>query len=201
MHLYVNLDTMVLVAGPATTGSISPIQFKRGDTEVVNVMFLQAGSVPVLLADGLTPRFSCKIATDFGAQLAIDNNSWSAPADGYFNYTFTPSLNTTVLNALLGYDPTNPNNSDLTANVLLNGEIILIDGSGNQESTLTFPVTAYNDVFRGTESAPTSGEMMTGTYHRVTGGGTLQFFDEADSLWYTVRLNGHSLEVILPGIA
>ena len=157
MNLYIDLDRAQLVAGPNNNGTVSTLNFKRGDTAQLQVTFQQMGSggyTPVTLPTGTTFKFGLKAPGQYDGSFVVYSDTWTAPTGSgtATAYTLQPSFNTTTLNALLNPGGTGAN--DL-AQVTLMGEIEWSDASGNKTSTRTFSAIVANDLIKDEQASPT----------------------------------------------
>lgn len=148
MRLYINLDNNAFVRGADNLTAAAAVTMKRGDTPLIEVQFVRAGSV-VELDSGTTGKFGLKAKGDYDGSYVVSAMGWAKNGTGSSTiYTFSPSLNTTALNTLL------ENSGTPLASVALMGEIERTLGA-SITSTETINVTIYNDVNRGEEGVPT----------------------------------------------
>jgi len=157
MELFVELETLKLVASQNDRREKPSITIKRGDALPLTVRFLQA-QTPTRLDSTTTISFALKESGKYDATPVVLEQTFTASAvgspDSDPHYTATPSLNTTELNALFSIDGNSANDP---ASVTLMGEITwTATGDTGPTSIKTFTVNCENDVYRGTESAPSS---------------------------------------------
>ncbi len=157
MELFVELETLKLVASQNDRREKPSITIKRGDALPLTVRFLQA-QTPTRLDSTTTISFALKESGKYDATPVVLEQTFTASTvgspDSDPHYTATPSLNTTELNALFSIDGNSANDP---ASVTLMGEITwTATGDTGPTSIKTFTVNCENDVYRGTESAPSS---------------------------------------------
>lgn len=157
MELFVELETLKLVSSQNDRREKPSITIKRGDALPLTVRFLQA-QTPTRLDATTTISFALKESGKYDATPVVLEQTFTASAvgspDSDPHYTATPSLNTTELNALFSIDGNSANDP---ASVTLMGEITwTATGDTGPTSIKTFTVNCENDVYRGTESAPSS---------------------------------------------
>ena len=152
MRLYVDLDTLQVVTAPGVTKPLEKVELKRGDAAVIQVQFLELGSVPTRLPEGAALVFVAKAAGDYdGSPLAICD-SWVTPDAGAFDYTCRPNFNTTQINTLLESDGIIGNDLPYIPAMF---EITWVVGLELPTSTKTTRLVIYNDIFKGSEASPT----------------------------------------------
>lgn len=150
MQLYIDVDLNQLVLNPGNKNPVTSLSFKRGDSAQINVQFVQAGAVIELPADA-TGKIGFKKIGKYDDDFIVSALGWTKNGTGATaSYAFSPSFNTTQLNALLDQ------NGDPVASVQLMGEIQWATG-GATESTNTFTATVSNDVIKDDEGVPTAG--------------------------------------------
>ena len=157
MNLYVDLDALQLRASLTDARRVSGIEVKRGDALPLVVRFVQGGS-QVRLDATTVINFAIKENGKYDDDPLVLESSFSASAvedpDSDPHYTATPSLNTTELNDLFSIDGDSSNDPK---SVVAMGELTWeATGDTGPTSTRTFSVTVANDVYRGSESTPTS---------------------------------------------
>lgn len=157
MNLYVDLDALQLRASLTDARRVSGIEVKRGDALPLVVRFVQGGS-QVRLDSTTVINFAIKENGNYDDDPLVLESSFSASTvedpDSDPRYTATPSLNTTELNALFSIDGDSSNDPK---SVVAMGELTWeATGDTGPTSTRTFSVTVENDVYRGSESTPTS---------------------------------------------
>ena len=102
MRLFVDLDTKTIVASAADRAARTSLSFKRGDSSVIDVYFLQEGVVQELGDDSETGKLGLKALEDYGGDYIVSALSWSKQGSGSDTYyRFQPSFNTVELNELL----------------------------------------------------------------------------------------------------
>jgi hypothetical protein len=141
MRIFIDIDSRKILT--TATRPATRLEFKRRDNDAFEVQFLRAGTVQSLPV-GTIARVGVKATEDFAGEfLATDTLSVTgAGADTVYTGSF--NLNTTALEALF---PTEP--ASITAML----EVQWVSGS-SVGSSLTLPVTIFNDVIRGDEGAP-----------------------------------------------
>lgn len=154
MDITINLATGGLVRSASNRQAVSNLRFKRGDSSVIRVFFVDGVSTtPVRLPVGTTGKFGLKEQGKYDDGFVVSDVSWTeVEEDGIYHYVFEPNFNTTQLNALLGIGE-----GDDKASVTLMGEIEWIS-SGSISSSATFSAIVQNDVIRGDEGVPTDGD-------------------------------------------
>jgi hypothetical protein len=141
MRIYIDIDSRRILT--TATRPATRLEFKRRDNDAFEVQFLRAGAVQSLPV-GTIARVGVKASADFAGEfLATDTLSVSGTgADTVYRGAF--NLNTTALEALF---PTEP--ASITAML----EVQWMSGT-SVGSSLTLPITIFNDVIRGDEGAP-----------------------------------------------
>jgi hypothetical protein len=158
MKLYIDLDTLTLIAGPSDRRIVSQIQAKRGDNLPVEVQFLRSGQ-PVRLAASTVLTFGAKPLNQFDADPVVLDNTFAqsaAPTDPEETdnpvWTASPSLNTVDLNDLflIDGDPSNdPQFVDMSAEFTW-----MAAGDDGPTTIRTVVLRVLNDVVRGDEGTP-----------------------------------------------
>lgn len=150
MRLYFNLDSGTFESSPGARDAVSTLALKRGDTVNIDVSFTTGGAVTELTS-GATGRFAIHSSGNYDSGLLVYAESWTKVGTGAATYyRFTPNLNTTELNALLGVGA----GADV-ASVSTIGEIEWVIGSARTSSP-TLTVTIYNDLIRDGEPSANS---------------------------------------------
>ena len=141
MRIYIDIDSRRILT--TATRPATRLEFKRRDNDAFEVQFLRAGAVQSLPV-GTIARVGVKASADFAGEfLATDTLSVTGKgADTVYRGAF--NLNTTALEALF---PTEP--ASITAML----EVQWMSGT-SVGSSLTLPITIFNDVIRGDEGAP-----------------------------------------------
>jgi hypothetical protein len=141
MRIYIDLDSRRILT--SSMRPASQLEFKRRDNDFFEVQFLRAGTVQSLPVGSIS-RVGVKATDDFaGAFLATDTLSVSGT--GFETvYTGNFNLNTVALEALFTAEP---------ASVSAMMEVQWMSGSA-VGSSLTLPITIFNDVIRGNEGDP-----------------------------------------------
>jgi hypothetical protein len=154
MDITINLATGGLVRSASNRQAVSTLRFKRGDSSVIRVFFVDGVStVPVQLPVGTTGKFGLKEQGKYDDGFVVSDVSWTPiEDDGLFYYVFEPNFNTIELNTLLGIGTAQDK-----ASVTLMGEIEWIS-SGAISSSVTFSAVVQNDVIRGDEGVPTDAD-------------------------------------------
>jgi hypothetical protein len=141
MRIYIDIDTRRILT--TATRPATRLEFKRRDNDAFEVQFLRAGAVQSLPV-GTIARVGVKASADFAGEfLATDTLSVTGTgADTVYRGAF--NLNTTALEALFPEEP-----ASITAML----EVQWMSGT-SVGSSLTLPITIFNDVIRGDEGAP-----------------------------------------------
>jgi hypothetical protein len=141
MRIYIDIDTRRILT--TATRPATRLEFKRRDNDAFEVQFLRAGAVQSLPV-GTIARVGVKASADFAGEfLATDTLSVTGTgADTVYRGAF--NLNTTALEALFPEEP-----ASITAML----EVQWVSGT-SVGSSLTLPITIFNDVIRGDEGAP-----------------------------------------------
>jgi hypothetical protein len=141
MRIYLDLDTRRILATafrPATS-----LDFKRRDNDAFEVQFLRTGAVQAL-PEGATARVGLKATDDFaGGFLASDTLTPSGTNDDTI-YAGELNLNTAAIETLFAEEP-----ASISAMLEVEWKIGTLVGS-----SLTLPITIFNDVIRGDEGEP-----------------------------------------------
>ena len=153
MKLYVDLETLQLIEAPGFRNPVTSLQFKRGDSATLDVVFLSnGGTVYQTIGDAgtLAIEFGAKMSGNYGGEYLVQSSDWvfGDPDSSYPVYQTSPSFNTTALDAAFGVGT-----GEELASVTLMGEISWTNG-GEPTSTRTFAIVVANDVNRGTEGTP-----------------------------------------------
>ena len=159
MRLFIDLDTLTLIAGPNDRRIVSQIRAKRGDNLPIELQFLRNGQ-PVRLDASTVVTFGAKPLDKFDADPIVLDSTFAqsaAPVDPEEPdnpvWTASPSLNSVELNALflIDGDPYNdPRFIDLMAEFTW-----LASGDDGPTSIRTITFRVANDVVRGDEGTPT----------------------------------------------
>ena len=156
VKLYVDLETLQLIEGPGFRNPVSALRFKRGDAARLEVVFLASGTTAAAIGDPQTLEihFGAKLNGQYGTDYVVHSANWTMPDPEATTpaYSCTPSFNTTALNEALALG------GGESAEVTLMGEITWREGTGEPTSTRTVLVVVDNDVNRGTEGTPVSGQ-------------------------------------------
>ena len=150
MKLYLDLDTRAFYPAPSPVASIKRIQFKRRDTEFIQIIFAQK-SKPIELPTGYVGTLGIKKFNQFNSNyIAVAPNWQVVSVDGvtaygfYLNF-FTSEIETAFSTIALG--------GALQAmlevqwkNIALPNPVI--------NSSVTLAVSINNDVIRGDEGVP-----------------------------------------------
>ena len=159
MTLYVDLESLELIAGPGFRSPVTSLRFKRGDAATLNVVFLTEGTTPASIGDPgtLEIRFGVKPRNRYDVGYLVHTAVWTMPDPEATTpvYQCSPSFNTVELDSALGVGSST--GTEL-AEITLMGEITWRENNGAPTSTRTFMVVVENDVNRGTEGVPTSAE-------------------------------------------
>lgn len=141
MRIYLDLDTRRILT--TATRPATRLEFKRRDNDAFEVQFLRSAVVQELPV-GTTARVGLKATDDFAGEfLATDTLAQSGSGSATV-YSGEFNLNTTSLESLFAAEP-----ASLTAMLEVQWQ------SGTQVgSSLTLPVTIFNDVIRGDEGDP-----------------------------------------------
>ena len=150
MDLFCNIDTGVFQTSITNQQPIQFLNFKRRDTETLNLYFVKDGMNydNGEVSSGLT-SFSCALKSDgdyASAFLAFASNYSSYNSDsGITNYTFLLSLNTSELDALFTAD------AEISSIATMLEFQWISDSDNSVHSSITLPVIIANDVIRGDE--------------------------------------------------
>lgn len=179
MRIYIDLDTQLIVTGLGTRTPITELQFKRGDSARIEVVYFR-GVTQAQLTAGATGKFALKESGKYDAEPVVSDVDWTLEGTGSSAiYVFTPSFNTVALNTLLAHGDADDEND--VATVSLMGEIEWsIDGA--VYSTQTVSVAVANDVNKTEDGTPLAtpspldwlwenGISFTPTINALTGGG------------------------------
>jgi hypothetical protein len=141
MRIYIDIDSRRILT--SATRPATRLEFKRRDNDAFEVQFLRAGAVQSLPV-GTIARVGVKATEDFAGEfLATDTLSvFGTGAETVYTGSF--NLNTTALEALFPEEP-----ASITAML----EVQWVSGT-SVGSSLTLPITIFNDVIRGDEGAP-----------------------------------------------
>lgn len=152
MRLYVDRLLNAIVSAPGSQNPVTRLEFKRGDSATIQVVFCE-GTTVVELDSGATGIFGLKEYGKYDSDFVVVDEDWTKTGTGTSTvYSFTPAFNTTELNALL---EVNADPEDDVASIELMGEIQWTI-SGAIASTQTFIAQVHNDVIRGDEDTPTA---------------------------------------------
>jgi hypothetical protein len=141
MRIYIDIDTRRILT--TATRPATRLEFKRRDNDAFEVQFLRVGAVQSLPV-GTIARVGVKATEDFAGEfLATDTLSvFGTGAETVYTGSF--NLNTTALEALFPEEP-----ASITAML----EVQWVSGT-SVGSSLTLPITIFNDVIRGDEGTP-----------------------------------------------
>lgn len=158
MRVYVDIVTLMPTAELwERSPIIQTCTAKRGDGGVLEILFHRSG-VPELLPLGTVVTYIVKTRGKFDQNPGLcELEITTRPATGAEFYIGEPDYNTATLDAELeSGDGDDSNDVDF---VLGDGEIswLLPTPGAKPKSSLTFPVTIYNDVKKGNEGPPASG--------------------------------------------
>jgi hypothetical protein len=141
MRIFIDIDSRKILT--TATRPATRLEFKRRDNDAFEVQFLRAGTVQSLPV-GTIARVGVKATEDFAGEfLATDTLSVTGTGAATV-YTGSFNLNTTALEALFPSEP-----DSITAML----EVQWVSGT-SVGSSLTLPITIFNDVIRGDEGAP-----------------------------------------------
>jgi len=152
MRLYIDLRSNTLMAAPGIPGTPTVI-FKRGRATTLEVQFLADGRTPAKVpANALS--FTAKTQDEFDSDPLVHDVAWTIPADDDPDpvYTCNPSFTTTGISDQFLI---NANPLDDMAKIELMAEINWSLDSGPLNSTETFGVSVFNDVYRDGDVTPT----------------------------------------------
>jgi hypothetical protein len=160
MKLYIDLDTLTLVAGPTDRRAVARLETKRGDHTPMEIRFLRAG-VPVRLDPDTGLAFGCKPNGKFDTEPVVFADDFaqseipeSPDPDADPHWTGAPSFHTEPLDELflIDEDPDNdPPHIDLMAEFTWSAP-----GAPGPTTTRTISVRVLNDVIRDAEGSPTN---------------------------------------------
>lgn len=156
MRLYIDLDILQIIQAPGLRQSIRELRFRRGDTVQLEVIFCRGSQILELPID-TTGRFGIKETGKYNADYLASDLAWtkSGAADSTV-YTFNLNLNTAPINEALHTGP----GEDPVAQISAIGEIEW-NGAGIIQSTLPVTVLIDNDINKGTEGVPQTGQPLT----------------------------------------
>lgn len=157
MRIYVDIDSSRIVISPGTNTSPTALEFKRGASSSIEVIFY-SGSTQTNLADGSTGELGLKEQDKYDGDFVVSDPSWSMieDAEGARSYFFAPDFNTAPLNTLLGHDGAGGDTSDDIPYVDLMFELNWT-ANGQLGKTNTITARVHNDVIKSGEGIPTSG--------------------------------------------
>jgi hypothetical protein len=149
MRFHWDLTQGCLLRTPKSSARLNTIEFKRGDTATIELVFY-ANSQPVLLEPGHAIRFAIKRQGEHDGEPLVFTATFTEDTDTR-TYTASPSFNTAPLTALFA-SPNAPDRLDLM------GEFSLRNGDDTHGwvSSQTLNVCVFNDVIRGNEGQPGS---------------------------------------------
>jgi len=141
MRIFIDIDSRKILT--TATRPATRLEFKRRDNDAFEVQFLRDGAVQTLPV-GTIARVGVKATEDFAGEfLATDTLSVTGTGTETV-YAGAFNLNTTALEALFPEEP-----ASITAML----EVQWMSGT-SVGSSLTLPVTIFNDVIRGDEGTP-----------------------------------------------
>jgi hypothetical protein len=141
MRIYIDIDTRRILT--TATRPATRLEFKRRDNDAFEVQFLRAGAVQSLPV-GTIARVGVKATEDFAGEFLATDTLSVLGTGAETVYTGSFNLNTTALEALFPEEP-----ASITAML----EVQWVSGT-SVGSSLTLPITIFNDVIRGDEGAP-----------------------------------------------
>jgi hypothetical protein len=152
MKLYIDLDTRAFYPAPLPVASIKRVQFKRRDTESIDIIFAQK-SKAVELPSGFSGTLGIKKFNQFGSGfIAVAPNWQVVSSDGVTAYSFYINFFTAEIEAEFASVTTGGSLQAMLEvqwkNTLLANPII--------NSSVTLPVSINNDVIKGDEGIPSS---------------------------------------------
>lgn len=155
VNLHVDLETLQLIQGPGQRSAFASLRFKRGDSALLRVVFLENGITPVTIGNPseLEIQIGIKPRNQFDHAYLAQSSVWTMPVAGDETPTYECelSLNTLEINTALNIGSAT---ADELPEITLMGEITFREGTGEPTSTRTFIVVVENDVNRGTEGIP-----------------------------------------------
>jgi hypothetical protein len=103
MRLFVDLDTKSVIASAGERAALSSLSFKRGDSSVIDVYFVQGGVVQDLGNGSENGILGLKDVEDYAGDYVVAALSWTKGTDsaGATYYRLQPSFNTVALNERL----------------------------------------------------------------------------------------------------
>lgn len=144
MEIYVDLQSRQIVDSPNYKEVVKKIELKRGDTEELEINFIDGDEITTLSGDILI-NFGIKSSGDYDGDFLSFANTFDLVGD---SYVLSTSLNTETLDALF---------TDGDSSVLALGEITWsIDNGSTWSSSDTFKAKIYNDLIKGDEGTPTA---------------------------------------------
>jgi hypothetical protein len=164
MKLYIDLDTRAFYPAPSPVASIKRVQFKRRDTESLDIIFAQK-SKAVELPSGFSGTLGIKKFNQFSSNfIAVAPNWQVVSSDGVTAYSFYISFFTAEIEAEF---ETIASGGSLQAmlevqwkNTLLANPVI--------NSSVTLPISINNDVVRGDEGGDEGLPSSAGNDSRAT---------------------------------
>lgn len=146
MRLFLDIDTRSFLVSPSFPRVLAAISVKRRDSDLLELQFIRDRTAQELPA-GATVRVGLKALNDFsGGYLAAATFTQSGTGADTV-YLTDLNLNTTEVNA--AFTAASPEPESIAAML----EVEWSAGT-NVSSSLTLPVTLYNDVIRGDEATP-----------------------------------------------
>lgn len=148
MRLFLDIDTRSFLVSPSFPRVLAAISVKRRDSDLLELQFIRDRTAQELPA-GATVRVGLKALNDFsGGYLSAATFTQSGTGADTV-YLTDLNLNTTEVNA--AFTAATPEPESIAAML----EVEWSAGT-NVSSSLTLPVTLYNDVIRGDEATPAS---------------------------------------------
>lgn len=141
MRIYIDIDSRRILT--TATRPATRLEFKRRDNDAFEVQFLRAGAVQSLPV-GTIARVGVKASEDFAGEFLATDTLTVSGTGAETVYTGSFNLNTTALEALFPEEP-----ASITAML----EVQWMSGT-SVGSSLTLPITIFNDVIRGDEGDP-----------------------------------------------
>jgi hypothetical protein len=151
MRIYVHHLTGALVQDVAYAREITTLSGKRRDRGGLEVVFTD-GTQAVELPAGSTGTVGLKASGDYAAGFLASTIGWTKTGTGASTvYTFDFNLNTDEIDTAFA-------SANDAASIPCMFELEWSEGGTHRESTPTITYTLANDVIRGDEGSPTSGD-------------------------------------------
>ena len=154
MRLYIDISTGKWIREPAFSSPVTKVDYKRGDTSVLEIGFVQDNAL-VLLTGSVVIKFGLKEQNKYDADFLVSHDDF-AEDTGRLLYIGTPNFNTVPLNDLLNHDDADDTN-DIAYADTMQEVTYSTDGGVSWASTNTITARVNNDVVKGNEGIPVTG--------------------------------------------